>query len=1056
MGIVAEYFVVQEEYEKKYGKGSTVTLIQVGSFYEVYAVPPENKGVDIKEMSSLLNIRLTKKSKKKPKVNMKNPNLIGFPDHTLEKYLRILLDNGYVVVVVDQVSKGIKNVERKVVAVHTPGTRIDELPTVDSNNVVSIYMEELTRNSSTLLCIGLSTIDVTTGRCTVFETCSKSNDTSYSLDEARRFLSIYPPKEVIIRMKTDDSEKLEKNLSYLELNKKICRIKKRLPKNIHKVTYQEEVLKKIYLHTGLLSAIEYLDLEKHVNAIISFILLIEYIQQNNPKLLEGLEKPIIHHNNKRMILGNDAIYQLNILENALVESRGKKQYHSLFDVINMTSTAIGRRFLKEELSNPLVTSSHIQERYDSIEILHGNKELLKYCETKLGEVIDVERMQRRLGLCLLHPSDFVQLHESYTSIYKLIKSIKGQNAELLYPKTFEISTLKEFMKLYNDTFNIEEMSKYNMDTINNSFFKLGIAPKLDKIQKKIDACVYFMETVRNELEKFVDDPTMVVRNVDNEGKKISIMCNKKDKYHLTVTTKRASILQNNIHGKEIIVGGQNINYKILTYKKLPKGGKTKIFFDLFTEKTNIMLALQEKISSKVRKLYLKTIKEWHDKYDEKLFKPLVAYIGFLDFIKSGAKVAKSFNYVKPEINEEADKSHIRCKDLRHPIVERINSDCEYVPHDINLGKLEDDINLGKLDSDKNDVPDGMLVFGLNSAGKTILMKSVGVNLIMAQMGYWVPATKFVYKPYESVYARITGNDNLFKGLSSYTLEMVELNAILTRSRKNTLVIGDEVCRGTEHMSGTAIVTATVLHLANIQSSFIFASHLHDVASMKRIKDLTNVKSFHLTADYDEEKEEISFDRILKAGSGKQIYGLLVAKHILHDKDFVESADTILKELTNESVKTSKYNTNVIMESCQICQEKEELDTHHINEQHKCKDGFVIDKPHISKNAKNNLVVLCKTCHHDVHYGTLIISGYKKTSNGRKLEWDRKDLDPDQIKKIIKMKKNYDSDSLFDNETLVQAKKDIFEKYEFKISKIIIERLWRAPPESKSKNKIETD
>jgi DNA mismatch repair protein MutS len=161
---------------------------------------------------------------------------------------------------------------------------------------------------------------------------------------------------------------------------------------------------------------------------------------------------------------------------------------------------------------------------------------------------------------------------------------------------------------------------------------------------------------------------------------------------------------------------------------------------------------------------------------------------------------------------------------------------EYIPNDISLGTTaENNIN-------------GILLYGLNSSGKSTCMKAVGLSIVMAQSGLFVPATEFSYSPYESLLARITGNDNILKGLSSFALEMTELRAILKRASPKTMVLGDEVCRGTENISAISLVTSTIERLSKTGSNFIFATHLHKVAEMESIKMLDNVKAFHLTVD----------------------------------------------------------------------------------------------------------------------------------------------------------------------------------------------------------------
>jgi len=229
--------------------------------------------------------------------------------------------------------------------------------------------------------------------------------------------------------------------------------------------------------------------------------------------------------------------------------------------------------------------------------------------------------------------------------------------------------------------------------------------------------------------------------------------------------------------------------------------------------------------------------------------------------------------------------------------------------------------------------------------------------------------------------------------------MIELDSIINRSDNNTLVIGDEICRGTEHVSGNAIVAASILQLAEADVSFIFATHLHELGQIKQIQNLDNVKMFHLAVDYDEKNDAIIYNRKLQEGSGEPIYGVTVAKHIIKNKKFTQIANEIkndlLKRPSNELVplnSSSRYNSKLMVYECQICKKQNskghatELETHHINHQ-KDYDGDFIDKKnksHIKKNDMSNLVVLCQYCHDKVHNGEIVIDGYVMTNKGRKI------------------------------------------------------------------------
>jgi DNA mismatch repair protein MutS len=274
------------------------------------------------------------------------------------------------------------------------------------------------------------------------------------------------------------------------------------------------------------------------------------------------------------------------------------------------------------------------------------------------------------------------------------------------------------------------------------------------------------------------------------------------------------------------------------------------------------------------------------------------------------------------------------------------------------------------------------------------MKAVGLCLIMAQCGMYVPCTEFEFTIYNSIYTRITGNDNIFRGQSSFTLEMTELNSIIKRADKKSLIIGDEICRGTENISGNAIVASTIIHLSKIKSTFIFATHLHELVQLKGIRELENVKAFHLSVDYDAKQDILVYDRTLIEGSGDKIYGILVARYIIDNKDFIEQTVEIKNELTNNfstliSGKKSRYNSDIFVHKCEMCGKREEdgislLETHHINFQSKCKDGFSIEKPHIPINSPANLVVICNKCHDSIHNNEIKIEKKIITSKGKKI------------------------------------------------------------------------
>jgi DNA mismatch repair protein MutS len=221
--------------------------------------------------------------------------------------------------------------------------------------------------------------------------------------------------------------------------------------------------------------------------------------------------------------------------------------------------------------------------------------------------------------------------------------------------------------------------------------------------------------------------------------------------------------------------------------------------------------------------------------------------------------------------------------------------------------------------------------------------------------------------------------------------MSELRAILKRSNKNTLVICDELCKGTEHKSSLILVMAMLVILAKNKTSFITATHLHEICSLERLKNILNIKLYHLHVDYNESTNTITYDRTLKEGSGESFYGLNVAKYLINDNNFMDVANMIKKEIFEipdlYSHKTSNYNPNVYMEKCQICNHQPKrgeipLETHHIMFQKDFINGINNKKIHLQKNHKANLVVLCYKCHDKIDTDEIIINGWKDSNKNQ--------------------------------------------------------------------------
>jgi len=285
------------------------------------------------------------------------------------------------------------------------------------------------------------------------------------------------------------------------------------------------------------------------------------------------------------------------------------------------------------------------------------------------------------------------------------------------------------------------------------------------------------------------------------------------------------------------------------------------------------------------------------------------------------------------------------------------------------------------------------------------MKSIGVSVLLAQAGCPVPATQFRLSPFKSLATRILNQDNLWAGLSSFAVEMSELREIFSIADSQTLVLGDELCSGTESVSATAIVAAGLQWLLEAKACFVLATHLHDLMKFKDIIETPLLKVWHLRVEYDQVADRLLYHRDLRPGPGTTLYGLEVAKALHLPHTLLENAfsfrRTLLGEVASDEATGSSWSSQLIVKSCEKCgnQVRKTLETHHIQERQHVVNGRNQDGT--AQDDLRNLVVLCDVCHDAVHSGELVVSEMIDTSEGPMR------LDSIEVKKPKILKKRKD-------------------------------------------------
>lgn len=953
--LVDDYFKKFNFFKEKYGE--IILFYEVGSFMELYGVENEEITLgNVKEISQILNIQMTRRNKAITENSIKNPLMAGIPTISFKRFLDSLIRlNKYTIIIVNQITEP-PNPERRVTEIISPGTNIDNL-NKDNSNLISIFIQEEANKN---FAIGCSCIDVSTGKSLVYETFSIKNDNLYAFNEAERFIKSNYPKEIIVNCNNLKTLTNDDIINKLGLFNVVCHINmSNLNKEMLKINYQEQLLSTIFKNNTFLTYSELLNLERKQFALNSYIFLLKFVYEHNPLIINKIYHPEILEEEKYLNLANNAISQLNLISR---DDYVSNDITSIFNVINNTSTSLGSRLLKFKLLNPIIDVNELNKQYNDIELMIPN---YKEIESELNKIYDIERLHRKLVLKKLNPCDFTLLNLSYESILKINK-ICNDNKKLNINDNFLLNKkvllkFENFIKEYKKIFDINEMYKHNINDINGNFFNKGVNESVDFILNEIEKNNEIFNFILNYFNEVSGNNEFKIMNTDKEGYYIYITNNKYKDFEKNLLNYDFKIDLSNYSNlkfkSSLIYGIKDIEVKTLKNNK-------KITLNIFNEISDNIILLSTKLYKILKEEYLNYLEAFTEKYEE-IFTELTKYVSYIDVVKSNAKTALINNYVKPVI-ENNSTSFINVENLRHPLVEKLNINNKYITNDICLGN-------NTLNKGGNSL-EGILLFGLNASGKSTLMKSLGVSIVMAQSGMFVPCSKMVYFPFYKIFTRISGEDNLFKGLSSFAVEMSELRNILKNSDSNTLVLGDEISHGTETISGVSIVASALINLSEVRSKFLFATHLHELSDLSEINDIKTLKNFHLEVKYDENSDTLVYNRKLKEGSGSSVYGLEVAKAMDLDKSFIKKAYEIRKkiikqhnitkqDLLMDNIKKSNYNNNLYMEKCFFCENNAEH-THHIIEQKEANlEGFI---ENIHKNHKSNLIPLCEKHHIELH------------------------------------------------------------------------------------------
>ena len=591
------------------------------------------------------------------------------------------------------------------------------------------------------------------------------------------------------------------------------------------------------------------DIEKADDKLLSIAsinALKEYITSTQMTDLSHINKVVIYSVSKYMSLDINARRNLEITEK--LRDRSKKG--TLLWVLDKTSTSMGGRLLRRWLNDPLIDETEINKRLGAVEELKNDIMLRGEVIENLKKVYDIERLAGKMAYGNGTPRDMITLKNSLSRLPDIRQVLQNVNSEYLKEIYQNIDELKDIHELIEKSI----VDDPPMTTKDGGYIKLGYDENIDTLKHATtDGKSWLMKLEADEKEK-------------TGIKSLKIGFNKVFGYYIEVTNLYKDMVPDTYIRKQTLTNGE------------------RYITEELKNMENQILGAEEKVI----KLELEAFRQIREEIAQnvKRMQRTAEAISSLDVLTSFAQVAEEMNYCKPTINKDGI---LNIKEGRHPVIEKMLSSGEFVSNDTYL------------DTDQNRLA---IITGPNMAGKSTYMRQVALITLMAQVGSFVPATAATIGVVDKIFTRVGASDDLSMGQSTFMVEMMEVASILKEATKNSLVILDEIGRGTSTYDGLSIAWAVAEYIADKEkcgAKTLFATHYHEMTTLE--KEGNGIKNYSIAVK--EKGEDIIFLRKIVEGGTDESYGVHVAKLAGVPKDVTKRANEILKSLERKSVLKDK-------------------------------------------------------------------------------------------------------------------------------------------------------
>ena len=588
------------------------------------------------------------------------------------------------------------------------------------------------------------------------------------------------------------------------------------------------------------------NLKERKLAVKSINALIEYLNETQMTSLEHINTITIYNLSRYMTLDINARRNLEITE----KLRDKSKKGTLLWVLDKTSTSMGGRLLRRWLNDPLIDTKEIQERLEAVEELKDNIMIRGDITETLRKVYDIERLSGKMTYGNANARDMITLRNSLEKL----PEVKQVLSQCQTPK------LKE---LYENLDELQDMHKLIEDSIvedppltikEGGIIKLGYDEEIDKLK-----------TATTEGKNWIIK--LEAEEKEKTGiKNLKVGYNKVFGYYIEVSKSYIPQVPDRFVRKQTLTNGERyITEELKNLENQILGAEDKVVNLEYNE----FVKIREEIAKNIKRL-----------------QKTANIVSTLDVLTTFAQVSEDMNYCKPIVN---DDGIIDIKEGRHPVIEKMVGPGNFVPNDTYL------------DKDGNRLA---IITGPNMAGKSTYMRQVALITLMAQIGCFVPATQATIGVVDKIFTRIGASDDLSMGQSTFMVEMMEVATILKEATQNSLVILDEIGRGTSTYDGLSIAWAVAEFIADKEkcgAKTLFATHYHELIELADKQE--GIKNYSIAVK--EKGEDIIFLRKIVEGGTDESYGIHVAKLAGVPKNVTKRANEILRSLERKSMLTGK-------------------------------------------------------------------------------------------------------------------------------------------------------